>query len=86
MERAGEGDTYRSEEDERKNRVGGRWNKEGIHREGERGTDEGERARGRERVRVERKRRDTEAKEAVYFKVIDAIFSMTSFLIQSAGP
>lgn len=26
------------------------------------------------------------SKKAVYFKVIDAIFFMTSFLIQSAGP
>lgn len=39
-----------------------------------------------EREREERENGTAQKQKAVYFKVIDAIFFMTSFLIQSAGP
>lgn len=45
------------------------------------------REREREREGGEHRENGTAQKQkAVYFKVIDAIFFMTSFLIQSAGP
>lgn len=45
------------------------------------GESERERERGEHRVNG-----TAQKQKAVYFKVIDAIFFMTSFLIQSAGP
>lgn len=39
-----------------------------------------------EREREEGENGTAQKQKAVYFKVIDAIFFMTSFLIQSAGP
>lgn len=46
----------------------------------------GEREREREKGGEHRENGTAQKQKAVYFKVIDAIFFMTSFLIQSAGP
>ena len=56
-------------------KAGSGWDREGGR----------ERERGREGGGAE-KNGTAQKQKAVYFKVIDAIFFMTSFLIQSAGP